>query len=247
MPAVTAPGAAGTRGPLAPRVVVTVGTDHHPFDRLISWINDWLGQHPEQTGTFFAQWGTGSVKPVCPGSRFLSTQRLGALLDEARVVVCHGGPGLIADAWARGQVPIAVPRRRRLGEHVDDHQVDFCLKLAQVGRIRLAHTPAVLAKFLDEAAHDPKHPPISGLDADVEATVARFATLVDELVGRPRRRRPLSHRGGRKRNGPKTPAGEVAAASGQPAGFVPEQSTIWRASRSAARVGLGRVPEEEHE
>lgn len=247
MSVVTGPGAAGQRGPGAPRVVVSVGTDHHPFDRLIGWVNDWLGQHPEQAGTFFVQWGAASVRPACAGSRFLTTQQLNALLDGAGVVVCHGGPGSIADAWARGQVPIVVPRLRRLGEVVDDHQVEFCVKLAKLGRVRLARTPEALAGFLDEAAGEYQVPCISGPDADVGATVARFAALVDELVGRPRRRLLLPHRAGRTRRGPGTHTGTAAAVSGRAAGLVPDEPTIWRANRSPAHFGLAGEPEEEQE
>ena len=50
---------------------MTVGTDHHPFDRLIGWTNDWLRAHPEQVPRFFVQSGTASVVPACPGSGFL--------------------------------------------------------------------------------------------------------------------------------------------------------------------------------
>ncbi|HBW18036.1 MAG TPA: hypothetical protein DEH11_02965, partial [Actinobacteria bacterium] len=76
MPAVTA--AAGTSVSRTPRVVVTVGTDHHPFDRLISWINDWLGQHPEHADTFFVQSGAASVRPASASEPFLDAD----LLDQ---------------------------------------------------------------------------------------------------------------------------------------------------------------------
>lgn len=181
------------------RFVVTVGTDHHPFDRLIRWINDWLGQHPEQIQAFVVQWGSASVEPICPGERFLDVGRLDELLESADVMICHGGPGSIADAWARGQVPIAVPRLRRFGEVVDDHQIDFCRKLASLGRVRLAEDPGALAGLLDEALRD-RHPfSLQAPPANIDATVARFETLVAELVSLPHRRRL---RFGRRRMSP---------------------------------------------
>ncbi|HBW18037.1 MAG TPA: glycosyl transferase family 28, partial [Actinobacteria bacterium] len=63
---------------------------------------------------------------------------LDQLLDGAELVICHGGPGTISGAWSRGLRPVVVPRLRRLGEVVDDHQVDFCAKLAELGRVQLA-------------------------------------------------------------------------------------------------------------
>ena len=198
----SAAGAAGVRTGDGPRFVVTVGTDHHPFDRLIGWINDWLEQHPERTQSFMVQWGSASVEPVCPGPRFLDVGQLNDLLDSADVMICHGGPGSIADAWARGQVPIAVPRLRRLGEVVDDHQVDFCRKLAGRGRVRLAEDPAALAGLLDEAIRDPARFRLHAPAADVDAVVAQFDALVAELMSRPRTRSPRLHRPRPVRHGP---------------------------------------------
>jgi UDP-N-acetylglucosamine transferase subunit ALG13 len=34
-------------GANGPRVLVTVGTDHHRFDRLIGWVDRWAAAHPD--------------------------------------------------------------------------------------------------------------------------------------------------------------------------------------------------------
>jgi UDP-N-acetylglucosamine transferase subunit ALG13 len=231
----------GTQGP---RFAVTVGTDHHPFDRLIGWINDWLGQHPERIGAFAVQWGSASVEPVCPGQRFLDAGQLDAMLDDADVIICHGGPGSMADAWARGQMPIAVPRLRRLGEVVDDHQVAFCRKLAGQGRIRLAEDPAVLADLLDEAIRDRAPFRVNGSPADVGAAVARFGTLVDELMSRPRRRRPLLYRAGPPPRRPQADADRPAGTDDCLPEPLPAASTNRRSSTSASSGRTGMAHEE---
>ena len=208
--------AAEARAPARPRIVVTVGTDHHPFDRLIGWTNDWLREHPEHVPAVFVQSGAASVIPACPASRVVEAGHLSALLDSADVIVCHGGPVSMAEAWARGRLPIVVPRRPELGEQVDDHQVDFCRKVAELGRIRLAQTPAEFAGVLDEAARDPRRFRADLPHADVDAAVARFADLVDDLVSRSRRRWPLIGRSRRIRRraaagtGPLPPGAELA-------------------------------------
>lgn len=185
-----------------PRFVVTVGTDHHPFDRLIGWVNDWLTAHPGQAADFFVQSGAATVEPAAASVKFLDTVALSRALDEADVMICHGGPGAISDAWRRGQVPIAVPRLRKLGEVVDDHQVDFCRKLADTGKIRLAEDAATLHALMDEAVADRSGYRLDDLPAEAAAavakTVARFEELVNDLVSenRPRRfRLPLIARG----------------------------------------------------
>lgn len=199
MPAVTPAAEHDAQSAPQPRVLVTVGTDHHPFGRLVEWVNDWLGQHPEQAGSFFVQWGTSPVRPVCAGSQVLAADQLSDLLDRADAVICHGGPGSIAEAWARGLVPIAVPRQRRLGEHVDDHQVDFCVKVAERSRVRLALTREAFDECLTQAlaakpASTIGESPFGSRDPEIEETVGRFAKLVDDLVESPGRRLKITGR-----------------------------------------------------
>jgi UDP-N-acetylglucosamine transferase subunit ALG13 len=247
MSAVTARTAAEVREPAGLRILATVGTDHHPFNRLIAWTNDWLARHPDQVGCFFVQSGAASVIPACPSARFLEAAQLNALLDEADVMVCHGGPGSIADAWVRGQVPIVVPRLRRLGEVVDDHQVDFCRKLATLGRIRLAQEPDGLAALLDDAIRDHARFRVTGPAADVDAAVARFGELVEELVDRPSRWPPLIHMGRRIRRRTEIGTG-VPAAVGRPSlGSVPAASVNGHVSGSSARADLTGMSNEERE
>ena len=43
----------------------------------------------------------------------------------------HGGPSSFIEAMAAGKVPVVVPRRGDLGEHVNDHQADFMRIVAE--------------------------------------------------------------------------------------------------------------------
>lgn len=185
MPAVTAPFEDSV--PVDGHVVVIVGTDHHPFDRLISWTNEWLGQHPEKAGGFFVQWGSTLARPACSGARILGVGELADLLDQADVIVCHGGPNTIAEAWTRGRIPIVVPRLVRLGEHVDDHQAEFCERFAALGRIALARTLPDFTRLLTEAAAEPARFRTTSSGSEADQAIARLGDLIEELVSRPRR------------------------------------------------------------
>jgi len=197
-----------------PRTVVIVGTDHHPFDRLVGWVNDWLDRHPYAVGSFYVQSGTASLAPNCAGSRYLDVAQLDRLLDEADVLICHGGPASIADAWRRGKIPIVVPRLRRLGEHVDDHQVDFCRKFAELGRVRLAEDPDDLGGLLAEAMVDRLGFVSTGQQADVDRAVARFGALVNEMISE-RRHRPPPIVGARRFRRARPAGGGMPGAAGE--------------------------------
>jgi UDP-N-acetylglucosamine transferase subunit ALG13 len=244
MPAVTATGYE-RHEPAGTRVAVTVGTDHHPFNRLIYWVNDWLETRPEQIPEFFVQSGAASVIPACPASRSLDVSQLAAVLDQADVIVCHGGPASIAAAWAREMLPIVVPRLPQLGEHVDDHQVTFCLKLAELGRISLAQTPEEFASSLAAAIADRTRSRAGVPAADVAATVARFGELVEQLLSEPRRRLPPWHRS--RRIPHRQVSGPFAAAVTVPQELIPRSNTTWNAHSGRVRADLPELRDAEQE
>jgi UDP-N-acetylglucosamine transferase subunit ALG13 len=208
------------------RIVVTVGTDHHPFDRLIRWTNEWLADHPEMAGSCFVQSGASSVRPNCRGSEFLEVGILSALMDAADVVICHGGPATIAETWARSKKPIVAPRLAGLGEHVDDHQADFCEQLAELGKLALARTQSDFAGLVDAALSDSSQLSATSSGSDADEAAARLAELVEELISRQRRR---AFTGRRQR------VGRVSASrTGDPArGVDPSPES----SRRLARTG----------
>jgi hypothetical protein len=149
------------------------------------------------------------------------------------VLICHGGPASIADAWQRGKIPIVVPRQQRLGEHVDDHQVDFCLKFAELRRVRLAQDPDSLAALLKEAMADRSGFVISAQRPDLDAAVARFGVLVDELISEPRRRLPPIARARRVRQA-RSASTAAPAAGNLPGGPLPADDPVGATGGSSA-------------
>lgn len=167
-----------------PLLLVTVGTDHHPFDRLVRWADGWLAAHPGslrclmQTGTSAPPTGQASWQA------YLEFDALQAAMAGAAVIVCHGGPGTILGARHMGRIPIVVPRQHRLGEHVDDHQVAFSRRLAaEGGGIHLAETEAGLHRLLDRVVADPAAFRAGPEDRATAGAVREFERLVDGLVG----------------------------------------------------------------
>jgi UDP-N-acetylglucosamine transferase subunit ALG13 len=170
--------------PEAPLLLVTVGTDHHPFDRLVRWAAAWLDRHP---GRLRCLMQTGTSAPPTGATdwqAYLEYEALQAAMASAAAVVCHGGPGTILGARHMGAVPIVVPRRHRLGEHVDDHQVAFARRLAgQGGDIHLAETEAGLHRLLDRVVAEPAVFRAGPEDRATAGAVQAFGRLVDGLVG----------------------------------------------------------------
>ena len=166
----------------APLVVLTVGTDSHPFDRAVSWVDRWAADHPQ--ARVVAQWGTSAPATVAEGGDLLPRPELDALLREADAVVSHGGPATLHQIRQVGLLPLCVPRDPTLGEHVDDHQQRFARHQAARGRVRHLEDEAALHAALDAVVADPTHLRIDPTgDASVAAaSVARFAAFVDAVL-----------------------------------------------------------------
>lgn len=127
------------KGTAAPDIVVSLGTDHHPFPRLVEWLDEALEQMPDVS--CLLQHGF-----TRPSERAMNTHRMPrtellALYHSAQVVIVQGGPGSILDARLTGHIPLAVPRLAHLGEVVDDHQVAFTRRMVEDGEAKLVEGP----------------------------------------------------------------------------------------------------------
>lgn len=176
----------------APRysVVVTVGTDHHPFPRLVGWIHRWADAHPDVS--VLLQLGTTPPPAPLPSVHavaLLPHQDLVAAMAEADVVIAQGGPGGIMDARSVGRQPVAVPRRGDLGEHVDDHQVRFTAWMADRGLVNLATDEAAVIAELEAGLADPARLRIPPDGGAIDGTIVAFRNVVEPLLAARRRNR----------------------------------------------------------
>jgi UDP-N-acetylglucosamine transferase subunit ALG13 len=160
---------------------VSVGTDFHPFDRLCRWVDSWLAEGGAAVARCFVQTGTSTPPVHADHGQYLGHEQMEAMMREAAVVVCHGGPGTIMLAATMGKRPIVVPRRKAAGEHVDDHQHAFTRRIAADGAIILAESESDFRGYLSGVLHaNGGEPPPPRLTRPEDA-VRRFEELVDGL------------------------------------------------------------------
>lgn len=106
-------------------ILVTLGTQDKPFSRLLKAVEKEIknGNIKEQV---IVQAGTTKftskymeVLDLVPMNEFEK------LLDEATLVITHGGVGSILGAIRKGKKVIAVPRYAKYKEHTNDHQIQI--------------------------------------------------------------------------------------------------------------------------
>ena len=175
----------------SPRLLVTIGTDHHPFDRLMRWIDDLIAAAVIPGHQVLVQVGSSDRPRNVPVRAVIPRAELLALMAQADVVVGHGGPGTIMDARSAGRRPIVVPRLARYGEVIDDHQVTFSRRLAESDKIVLAEDSETLAAAVRRGLAEPEWLTTHGSEAQPTAAdevARRIDRVVEGLRATPRTR-----------------------------------------------------------
>jgi UDP-N-acetylglucosamine transferase subunit ALG13 len=118
-------------------IFVAVGNARQSFDRLVNAAAA-LGRTGQNV---IVQHGHTRIvqSPDFTPVAFLSSDEFDRYLHLASVIVCHGGCGTVLQSIRAGKVPVVVPRRKHLREHVNDHQLELAEELARQGYVVACH------------------------------------------------------------------------------------------------------------
>jgi len=160
-------------------IFVTVGTHEQQFNRLVKAV-DALAANNLSEERIFIQTGYSDFVPThCEWSQFVSASRMACLMKEADVIVTHGGPSSFIEAMGAGKIPVVVPRRADLGEHVNDHQVDFVRFVAErQGGIIVVEDVAELSDAIGRARISPNESKFTSHNIEF---CSRLIELIEEL------------------------------------------------------------------
>ena len=116
-------------------IFVTVGSQKFQFDRLIKKIDELVGSKII-SDQVIAQIGSSTYKPKnIEYYDFIDGMKFKNLMKEAEIVITHGGTGVIVNASKLGKKIIAIPRLKKYGEHVNNHQTEIVEKFNKGGNI----------------------------------------------------------------------------------------------------------------
>ncbi|MFL2100987.1 glycosyltransferase [Desemzia sp. FAM 23989] len=114
-------------------IFVTVGTHEQQFNRLIKEV-DCLKEKGSIKEDVYIQTGYSDYKPKhCEWSNFIDFAEMENYISKSRIVITHGGPASFLSVLAKDTPLIVVPRKLEMGEHVNNHQLDFVKKINQHG------------------------------------------------------------------------------------------------------------------
>lgn len=159
-------------------ILVLLGTQHNDFHRLLEEIekNIKKGNIKEEVivQAGFTKYKSENMKIF----NMVPKSELEKLVDKADLIITHAGVGSIEMSLEKNKKVIAVPRLKKYGEHVNDHQKEIAQEFSKKGWIIGIDD----VKFLGEAIEKSKNfIPIKYLVNRDNQMIKIIKTFIDKI------------------------------------------------------------------
>lgn len=132
-------------------IFLVLGSQKYQFNRLLIAL-DQLKAAGKIQEEIIAQSGYSTYTPQhFQAIDFLEKPAFDHYLDQANLVICHGGTGIIITAIKQGKKVIAVPRSKQFNEHIDNHQFEIVRRLSDFDLIEACENPDELESMIKKA------------------------------------------------------------------------------------------------
>jgi len=157
-------------------IFLTVGTQL-PFDRLVKTVDKAV-----ETGLvaeeIYAQIGAGSYRPhnfrAAPS---IEKHLFDKYIRQASSIISHAGMGTIMMAMENNKPLLVMPRRKKYGEVVNDHQLAIAKKFEQSGHILVAYRQEDMPAKIKELKSFIPRPRTNQTEAVVEKIACFLKTI----------------------------------------------------------------------
>ena len=163
-------------------IFVTVGTHEQQFNRLIRHVDE-LKKNRSIQDEVIIQTGFSTYVPrYCKYGKIFTYQQMNQYVQEARIVITHGGPSSFIMPLQEGKIPIVVPRKKQFGEHVNNHQVEFTNAVAlRQGNIIVVEDIMELGEVIQSYESIIQSMP-QEMKSHNQEFVAGFERIVDDIL-----------------------------------------------------------------
>jgi UDP-N-acetylglucosamine transferase subunit ALG13 len=164
-------------------IFVTVGNATQGFSRLLKAVDELTGKGVFESDSVFIQSGNNPdfFPSHCKHEPFLPMEEFARKVCDADLIVCHAGAGTLLHVLRAGKVPVVMPRRKKYGEHVDDHQLELVQVLASEDRVIPAYEPEDLPTAIEEPRRRNRQP-VPPSPSLMQSLVAQ---AIEDLIGKP--------------------------------------------------------------
>lgn len=106
-------------------IFITLGSQKFQFNRLLQAVDELIAKGSIDDEVF-AQIGYSDYMPQnYEYKQFLDREEFAEWEGKCDTLITHGGTGAIIGAVKKGKKVIAIPRLKKYGEHVDNHQIEL--------------------------------------------------------------------------------------------------------------------------
>lgn len=113
------------------KLFVPLGTQKFPFNRLIETLNGFVAEGLYKPDEIVMQSSVYEVEPKFRHYELIPAAQFDELIEKAELVITHSGVNSIISCMKRKKPLIIVPRMKKYGEHVDDHQMEIAELMKQ--------------------------------------------------------------------------------------------------------------------
>lgn len=120
-------------------IFVTVGTTGFPFYRMNLVVKKILsGFTKKNNDVIIYQYGQTPIdfdNPDLKSYSFLRYSKMLEYMSKAKIIIAHAGPATIFQSLQFNKIPAILPRLKKYGEHVNDHQLNFYKYMLKKGLV----------------------------------------------------------------------------------------------------------------
>lgn len=114
-------------------IFITIGNEHRNFQRMSDLVIFLANKLPKEE--FIFQYGHSKIEKQIPNNlniiKFISRNEFEIKITNARFVITHAGAGTLLQCFEKNIVPLVLPRRAELNEHLNNHQLDILNQFAE--------------------------------------------------------------------------------------------------------------------
>ncbi len=131
-------------------ILVLLGTQDKPFERILKAVSNQIKKGNIKEKVIVQVGCTKFSDDKIETFDFISKEELQTLIKKARIIITHGGVGIITECITKGKKVIVVPRLRKYKEHTNDHQLQITKEFSEKGYVLPLYDTRQLAKALDK-------------------------------------------------------------------------------------------------
>ena len=131
-------------------ILVLLGTQNNSFVRLLDAIQYNIDKKVIRDKVVVQAGFTKFESKDMEIFNLIDKERLSELQDEADLIISHGGVGSIISSLKKGKKVIVVPRLKKYGEHVNNHQLQIARRFGEDGYVKYVINLKNLEKTLSK-------------------------------------------------------------------------------------------------